>query len=741
MCKHGIAILLIAGLALVVAAEPGYVVGLMPATTDAPAEVRICARLGTTDLVMAARSASVPGLRSLATLDWGDRLWLLHSAGQPLESMLLPADMKIISLAEQGKGLWLAMGKPWSELGRIPPAVEHRELVPQKRTAYKPAPYAISPAQGYDERIAYLVSQVSQANLMATVNDLVDFGTRYSYYPQCRDAAAYLKERLESYGIAAEYQQYYAGYNLGAIVHTPNGTGFMCGSHGLVLRKRTDGWDRLDLGTTAGFNDIHFADDQNGWVVGMDGLVCHTINGGDSWSQVEIGSIAALLGVQFVTPDTGFICANDGSILRTQNSGASWQMLPSGTTLPLFELFFTSGTHGWAVGSDGLIIATTDGGNTWVQQTSPTALLLDSLWFVDDLHGWAVGNFGRTIIATVDGGANWEQQTPPTGSEYLGGVQFVTQNLGWAVGSGGLVLRTEDGGANWVEYHAPVSNDFVGIAMLNQTQGSICGYEVSLCGTADGGLTWTNQQNTVDPNIAWLNVIGTVPGLSPTQVAASAHYDSICLNTPSTVAPGADDDATGCAALLELARLLSGVTPSKTLKLIFFSGEEQGLLGSQFYAGQAAEDGDPLQVDLQADMIGYSGDDGRVFSIYDRVNNGPGTDFVSAGNLYVPGAAIWDLEVDPLAYFSDHASFWQNGFSACMESEKTPTNNPFYHKVTDLPENLDIPFLEAGVRGMVADALEHPGYRGWGATAEPGIGASLSQPISSTGGTLALVRA
>jgi hypothetical protein len=280
------------------------------------------------------------------------------------------------------------------------------------------------------------------------------------------------------------------------------------------------------------------------------------------------------------------------------------------------------------------------------------------------------------------------------------------------VGSSGLVLRTEDGGTTWVEYQAPVINDFVGVAMQNQTQGTICGYEVSLCGTADGGLTWADQQSTIDPSIAWLNVIGTIPGLLPTQVAASAHYDSICLNTPSTIAPGADDDATGCAALLELARLLNGVTPSKTLKLIFFSGEEQGLLGSQFYAGRAADDGDPLQVDLQADMIGYSGDDGQVFSIYDRVNNGPGTDFVSAGNLYVPGVVSWDLMIDPLAYFSDHASFWQNGFGACMETEKTPTNNPYYHKVLDLPNNLDIPFFEAGARGLVADALSSMGIAG-----------------------------
>jgi len=712
MSKHGITIFLIVGLALAAVADPGYVVGLMPATSDAPTDVRICARLGMTDLVMAPRTVSIPGLRSLATLDWGDRLWLLHNTEHHIQSISLPSNIKLISMTEQGKELWLAVGKPWCELGKLPADVEQRELTPSKRTALKPSPPLISPAQGYDDRIAYLISRLSQANLMASVNDLVDFGTRYSYYPQCRDAAAYLKSRLESYAITAEYQQYYAGYNLSAIVFTPNGTGFICGTHGLVLRKRGAVWERLDLGTTAGFNDIHFVDDNNGWVVGMDGLVYHTTNGGDSWSQVDIGSTAALLGVQFVTTSLGFICANDGSIVRTQNGGASWQTLPTGTTLPLFELFFTNSTHGWAVGSDGLIIATTDGGDSWAQQTSPTTMLLDSVWFVDDLHGWAVGNFDRTIIATVDGGVTWMRQTTPSGSEYLGGVQFLNQNLGWAVGSGGLVLRTEDGGATWLEYHTPVINDFVGVYMQNQTQGSVCGYEVSLCGTNDSGLTWADEQSTIDPNLAWLNVIGTIPGMSQQQVAASAHYDSICLNTPSTVAPGADDDATGCAALLELARLLNGVTLDKTLKLIFFSGEEQGLLGSSYYAQHAVADGDPLQVDLQADMIGYSGDDGRVFSIYDRVNNGPGTDFVSSGNLYVPGVVIWDLEIDPLAYFSDHASFWQNGIAACMETEKTPTNNPYYHKPSDLPNTLDVPFLEAGARGLVADALSSLGIAG-----------------------------
>jgi photosystem II stability/assembly factor-like uncharacterized protein len=89
------------------------------------------------------------------------------------------------------------------------------------------------------------------------------------------------------------------------------------------------------------------------------------------------------------------------------------------------------------------------GGTTWAQQTSNTANNLFSVHFVSETLGWAVGS-NNTILNTTNGGANWTAQTNQSGvtvSSYLG-VRFLDANTGWA-GGGSAVVRTTNGGANW----------------------------------------------------------------------------------------------------------------------------------------------------------------------------------------------------------------------------------------------------------------------------------------------------
>src|SRR5262249_53707633 len=84
------------------------------------------------------------------------------------------------------------------------------------------------------------------------------------------------------------------------------------------------------------------------------------------------------------------------------------------------------------------------------------------------------------------------------------------------------------------------------------------------------------------------NVVGTKRGRTSRSIIACAHYDSRMQRLEDAVAPapGANDNATGVAALLEIARVLAPLSLSDSVRFVFFSGEEQGLWGSQAYARQ-----------------------------------------------------------------------------------------------------------------------------------------------------------
>ncbi|WP_295430476.1 M20/M25/M40 family metallo-hydrolase [uncultured Thiodictyon sp.] len=110
------------------------------------------------------------------------------------------------------------------------------------------------------------------------------------------------------------------------------------------------------------------------------------------------------------------------------------------------------------------------------------------------------------------------------------------------------------------------------------------------------------------------NVEATLPGLVRPDdiVIIGAHFDSIANRTPgdpsATNAPGADDNASGTAGVLEIASVLSRYQFAQTIRFIGFNAEEQGMIGSQRYAQAAKDAGDNIVAMVDRDMIGYVND-------------------------------------------------------------------------------------------------------------------------------------
>ncbi len=227
------------------------------------------------------------------------------------------------------------------------------------------------------------------------------------------------------------------------------------------------------------------------------------------------------------------------------------------------------------------------------------------------------------------------------------------------------------------------------------------------------------------------NIIGILPGngrLTGYYVVC-AHYDAIASHSFSgdvmwwcdEPAPGADDNATGVATVLEAARTLSEVTFPFDIRFILFSGEELGLLGSEAYADSAAgyrsgsetpvAPPDTIYAVLNVDMIAYKTNPSAPDTSHLVTNAGSRwlADWLveTAEDEYDEHFPDFEAHVEQrsLAY-SDHAPFWIVGYDALIAIEhwNPRDRNPYYHTVEDALGHVT-PSQLTGVAKMVAGGM------------------------------------
>ncbi|MBL7940014.1 MAG: M20/M25/M40 family metallo-hydrolase [Flavobacteriales bacterium] len=203
------------------------------------------------------------------------------------------------------------------------------------------------------------------------------------------------------------------------------------------------------------------------------------------------------------------------------------------------------------------------------------------------------------------------------------------------------------------------------------------------------------------------NILVTKPGIvhPDTYVILCAHYDA--LPGALFAAPAADDDASGCAAVLEAARILRDIPLECSVIFALWDEEEQGKLGSDYYAGQASGDDLDIRGVVNMDAIAYDGDgDGRARVHSANVANSSAiADTVLLVNeLY--GIGLDMVNNHPGATYSDHASFWESGYGAVlMIQDWDDDHNPNYHETTDLTQDFDVPYYERLAKLSIASAV------------------------------------
>ena len=222
------------------------------------------------------------------------------------------------------------------------------------------------------------------------------------------------------------------------------------------------------------------------------------------------------------------------------------------------------------------------------------------------------------------------------------------------------------------------------------------------------GLSVSTQNVSYGPYTRQ-NVIAELPGSGPEAdlvVIVGAHYDSRAGGacTTTSAAPGADDNGSGTAAVLEVARVLSQQRFAHTLRFVAFAGEEQGLSGSAVYVRSLRSRQERVGGAIIMDMIGWDGDGDRQMRVYD---NGVG-DTASAALARQVRSAISQYGdgvvsiADSGLPQSDHASFWSYGYPAILAIEDYPRDyTPYYHSSNDTVDTLRLPYMTGIVRGIV----------------------------------------
>lgn len=208
-------------------------------------------------------------------------------------------------------------------------------------------------------------------------------------------------------------------------------------------------------------------------------------------------------------------------------------------------------------------------------------------------------------------------------------------------------------------------------------------------------------------------------------ILVAAHYDTVVKS------PGADDNATGVAVVLEIARLLASRPTPRTLQVAFFDREEIGLLGSLAFAGNAARLKD-LQGVVVLDMVGFachtsgcqqypqgltaapflaaagvtSADVGEFIAVVGDAEHPQllGT-FSESRKTNLPPVVALPVPLKgvltPDVLRSDHAPFWYKGIGAVLVTDTANLRSPHYHQSSDTLATIDRPFFNGSAQIVV----------------------------------------
>lgn len=417
-------------------------------------------------------------------------------------------------------------------------------------------------------------------------------------------------------------------------------------------------WTIIYENASMGLKDMHFADENTGYVVGTIGKIIKTTDGGINWVDISNSSISGdLQCVWFTSPDTGFVGRTTTfGMYKTVNGGQTWTQNFGYFFTNCYSMHFINDSVGWAGSYGNAIFKTVNGGLNWATQSNPgLSEPIKSIAFADSARGIAVStsyvyrtsngttwsgtffpvNFmsgtmspaGTAICGSTTGGirqstnygSSFMEINPENGFSVFRRIKFVSSQIGWVGGDDGKILRTTDAGATWtLSSNVPYYSTCNDMAALSSSKLIIATDEGTLRTTTNSGSTFTTT--TLDANII-LNAI---------------HFPSSTVGYVGGNSGKLWKTSNGGTSYSLLATNFT-----QDIKELFFSSASTGYLVDHFSTLRKTTDGGlswttlngsgigaPKQLWFTSDLNGYLvNDNGGVFRTIDG-----GQTFNAAGN-------------------------------------------------------------------------------------------------------------
>lgn len=274
-------------------------------------------------------------------------------------------------------------------------------------------------------------------------------------------------------------------------------------------------WMLNRTGVASNFFGVWFTSPSDGWVVGQNGTFMRTTDGGNSWREASNfpGSSVNLNKIMFTDPEHGWIVGDFNTVLATTDGGRTWHHEQAGIAYGanyygIFELKDNGRNGIWIVGGNNgsaltSIVKRNDAGE-WTQQLNEFSGRLVRVFFLNENLGWAVGD-GGLVLATTDGGSSWHSQQSHTDLG-LNDVVFFNATTGVCVGTDGLILRTTDGGAHWYAIKSTPGIILFRLALAGGSTVYAVGTENTILKSTDRGMTWKRQEDGAPSTTAFEDV-------------------------------------------------------------------------------------------------------------------------------------------------------------------------------------------------------------------------------------------
>jgi photosystem II stability/assembly factor-like uncharacterized protein len=242
---------------------------------------------------------------------------------------------------------------------------------------------------------------------------------------------------------------------------------------------------------------IRFAPDgKTGWIVGEDGLILKTTDGGDTWTEQDSGNPNSLFKVAVIDDQDAVAVGDNGAIVRTSDGGSHWSTVQCPKAVTLFDVTFLDKQNGWSVGEFSSIFNTTDGGQTWklVYGGNTTDFTIGpflTVIFTDPTHGVVAGLSGGTMV-TSDGGKTWTaKQLPDQTGSYATALDSANKKL-WLGGTGGKMFDQASDGT-WQSPDRTSFHDITDMA-FDGNVGVAVGLNGTILVTQNAGDQWQAVQ-------------------------------------------------------------------------------------------------------------------------------------------------------------------------------------------------------------------------------------------------------